>query len=288
MGAPQIWDRSRPKRRGRHTVDSLIADIGDGPLLTAEEERGLGRTIRSSDAPPDRREAAIRELMDRNVRLVLDIAKRCCRRGEDIGDLVSMGAIGLRRAAERYDPERGCRFATMATAWIYRAIQTGRIESGDGHPFVIPSYIYVLRQKASALRDRLKAEGREVSLEESARLTKISGRSRSAAFLGRLDVTSSGGGALDNMPSSRSVAPYRQVDTDERLEVALRFMRRLDGRSQLMLAWYLGIEERPPGVRQTYAAIGRRFDVTKERARQIITRALEDMKQWAREEDACS
>lgn len=94
-----------------------LSEIGASPLLTAEEEVQLARRIAHGD------EAARRQMIESNLRLVVKIARRYTNRGLPLLDLIEEGNIGLMRAVEKFDPERGFRFSTYATWWIRQTIE---------------------------------------------------------------------------------------------------------------------------------------------------------------------
>src|SRR5574343_795028 len=96
-----------------------LTEIGAKPLLTAEEELALARRLRAGDFP------ARQTLIERNLRLVVNIAKHYLNRGIPLLDLVEEGNLGLIHALEKFDPERGFRFSTYATWWIRQSIERG-------------------------------------------------------------------------------------------------------------------------------------------------------------------
>src|SRR5918997_2667188 len=98
-------------REALNPLSRYFGQIGRGRLLTHEEEIDLGRRTREGD------ETARSELIERNLRLVVPIAKKYRRMGLPFGDLIQEGNIGLMRAADKFDPEKGFRFSTYATWW---------------------------------------------------------------------------------------------------------------------------------------------------------------------------
>src|SRR5215207_10813766 len=97
-------------------VVSYLERVGRRKLLAPDEEIELGRRVRAGD------EAARIELTERNLRLVVSVARRYSRRGLPLEDLVQEGNIGLMKAVDRFDPERDYRFSTYATWWIRQAV----------------------------------------------------------------------------------------------------------------------------------------------------------------------
>src|ERR671933_1392151 len=101
-----------------------LRQIGRGRLLTHEEEIDLGRRVREGD------ETARSKLIEKNLRLVIPVAKKYRGMGLPFGDLLQEGNTGLMRAADKFDPEKGFRFSTYATWWIRQAVQRAVADKG--------------------------------------------------------------------------------------------------------------------------------------------------------------
>jgi len=176
----------------------LLADIGDHPLLTATEERELARTYRAgkdTQASPSEiaaGEEARQRLIALNLKLVVSRAKKWFRKLQvfpngtmELEDFIQNGFLGLiEHAVEKYDPERGIRFATYATWWIFHAMQRGLDDIGP--TIRIPVFMLDRRRLLTKAQDQLQQElGREkISAEELARATGFS--ERAVTFVSRL------------------------------------------------------------------------------------------------------
>src|SRR5690606_4247276 len=145
-----------------------LRSINECPLLTADEEKELGRLIIHQNDP------AARERMVRsNLRLVVNIAKHYVNRGLSLPDLIEEGNIGLLRAVEGFDPENGCRFSTYASWWIKQSIKRALINSVQ--PIHIPAYMVEMISKLKyAMRDLEDELGRLPSTEELSLHLKMS------------------------------------------------------------------------------------------------------------------
>ena len=142
-------------------VKTYLKEIGRVPLLTAGQEMALAKAARAGDAD------ARRALSEANLRLVVSVAKRYAGRGLPFLDLIQEGNLGLMKAAEKFEPERGFKFSTYATWWIRQSIT--RAIADQGRTIRIPVHLVesINRVKKTA-GDLLHKNGREPTVEEIA------------------------------------------------------------------------------------------------------------------------
>src|ERR687895_2567562 len=149
-------DRETPNHLARY-----FGQIARGRLLTHEEEIDLGRRARGGD------ETARSKLIEKNLRLVIPVAKKYRGMGLPFGDLIQEGNIGLMRAADKFDPEKGFRFSTYATWWIRQAIQ--RAVADKGRTIRVPVHMGEKIRKMARAYNELSIElKREPTDEEVA------------------------------------------------------------------------------------------------------------------------
>jgi RNA polymerase primary sigma factor len=138
-----------------------FGQIGRGRLLTHEEEIDLGRRVREGD------KTARAKLIEKNLRLVIPVAKKYRGMGLPFGDLIQEGNIGLMRAADKFDPEKGFRFSTYATWWIRQAVQ--RAVADKGRTIRVPVHMGEKIKKMARTYNELSAQlQREPTDEEVA------------------------------------------------------------------------------------------------------------------------
>ena len=142
-------------------VKAYLKEIGQVPLLSAEEEQTLARAARAGDADARRR------LSEANLRLVVSVAKRYAGRGLPFLDLIQEGNLGLMKAAEKFEPDRGFKFSTYATWWIRQSITRAIADQGRiiRIPVHLVEHINRVRKTAGEL---LRKNGREPTAEEIA------------------------------------------------------------------------------------------------------------------------
>jgi RNA polymerase primary sigma factor len=251
----------------------LFAEISAHPLLTPAEEVALAKRIERGDVEAKHR------MVESNLRLVVSIAKRYRGMGLPLLDLVQEGAIGLDRAAEKFDWRRGLKFSTYATWWIRQAIQ--RAISNNARTIRIPVHALERRRKVELAQRQLESElGRRPTREEIAASTGLS-TSSVDEVLATTRITISldqplGPAGSNPVGLGEVVADPRAEDPDALLERAYhrravrRALRGLPDRERLVLERHFGLTGPP----ETLQEIGVDLGLTRERVRQLEVHAL--------------
>src|SRR5215203_2179731 len=154
----------RPGREGEtpELLAKYLSHIGQGSLLTHQEEIDLSKRAKAGD------KRARQRLIEKNLRLVVSVAKKYRGYGLPFEDLIQEGNIGLMKAVEKYDPDRGFRFSTYATWWIRQAVQ--RAVADKGRTIRVPVHMTEKIRKVSRAMSELALEiEREPTEEEVAR-----------------------------------------------------------------------------------------------------------------------
>jgi RNA polymerase primary sigma factor len=249
-------------------LPGYFARIRKGKLLTHEEEVELSRRTKAGDRKARRR------LIEKNLRLVVSVAKRYRGMGLPFEDLIQEGNIGLMKATDRFDPEMGHRFSTYATWWIRQAVQ--RAISDKGRVVRLPVHAGEKARKAARVRNELSARmGREPTDEEVAKSLGWTAREARAAIESLLDVTSLDrpAGSEDDAPklwelvedegaSEMPHAVIREME-DARLREALEGM---PDRERRVLVRRYGLDDRPPA---SLAELAAELGLSRERVRQL-------------------
>jgi RNA polymerase primary sigma factor len=245
-----------------------LGRIGRGRLLTHEEELDLGRWARAGDA-----RARVR-LIEKNLRLVVSVAKRYRGMGLPFDDLIQEGNIGLIKAAERFDPELGNRFSTYAIWWIRQAI--GRAIEDKGRAIRLPTHAQGKARKAARVRNELSARlGGEPADEEVGERLGWTVREVRAVTGLLLEVfsldrpvgaedgsTKLGDFVEDEQASEVPEAVIRDME-NTRLKES---MGEMSARERHILVRRYGLDDREPA---TLAELSDKLGVTRERVRQL-------------------
>jgi RNA polymerase primary sigma factor len=264
------------------STDSLqlfLKDIGKVELLTAAQEVELAKRIERGD------HRAKQEMIEANLRLVVSIAKRYRNQGLPFLDLIQEGTIGLVRAAEKFDYRKGFKFSTYATWWIRQAV--ARALADKARTIRMPVHVVEKLNKIVRSERKLRAElGREPSSFEIAReldlttdeVEQIRRSSQTPVSLekpvGDEDESEFGHFITDeNVP-----LPDEAAETTLRRETLQRILGKLSIRERRVLELRYGLDGQHP---RTLDEVGRTFNVTRERIRQIENQSLKKLRALA-------
>jgi RNA polymerase primary sigma factor len=252
-----------------------VRQIGSGALLTREEERELARRKDKGD------EEAKRRLIESNLRLVMAITRNYTRANVPLLDLIQEGNLGLIRAVEKFDYRLGYKLSTYATWWIRQAIT--RALADQGRTIRLPVHVAdQVRRLLRARRQLAQKLNREPSLDELARETQQSEeRVRELLELVETPVsleTPVGDGESmygDLIEDVHSLAPHEQSADKARGRELAGALEQLNPRMRRVLSLRFGLDGEPP---QTLEEVGSQLGITRERVRQLETRALRELR----------
>jgi RNA polymerase primary sigma factor len=262
-----------------------FGQIGRGRLLTHEEEIDLGRRTREGD------KTARSTLIEKNLRLVIPIAKKYRGMGLPFGDLIQEGNIGLMRAADKFDPEKGFRFSTYATWWIRQAVQ--RAVADKGRTIRVPVHMGEKIKKMARTYNELSAQlQREPTDEEVAerlgwdvdRVKDVKSAIPDATSLNQPLSSDEGSSELgdfveDERESGADGEVVRELETHRLME----YVARLPERQRRVLVRRYGLDGEKPS---TLADLSEELEISRERVRQLqreAERALRDEGEFAQE-----
>src|SRR3990167_802179 len=256
-----------------------LREIGFSPLLSAEEEIKYGRLVLKGD------EVARRKMIESNLRLVVKIARRYYNRGMEFSDLIEEGNLGLLRAVEKYDPERGFRFSTYATWWIRQTIE--RAIMNQSRTIRLP--IHVLRELNACLttsRKLMQDQDREPTYGEIAdALDKSIDHVKEMMELNEhpvsLDLQVShenmqGKSLIEILPDKNAIDPADSFVKDYVHESIEKCLLELNEKQREILYRLFGLGGYE---RQTLEEVGQAVGLTRERVRQIQMNALKTLRE---------
>lgn len=261
-------------------VRMYLKEIGKVPLLTADEEIELAKRMEQGD------EEAKKRLCEANLRLVVSIAKRYVGRGMLFLDLIQEGNLGLIKAVDKFDYRKGFKFSTYATWWIRQAIT--RSIADQARTIRIPVHmVETINKLIRVSRQLLQTYGREpspeeigvemgISVEKVREIQKIAQEPVSLETpIGEEEDSHLG----DFIPDEDVPAPAEAAAFSMLKEQLVEVLDTLTEREQKVLKLRFGLED---GRARTLEEVGREFDVTRERIRQIEAKALRKLRHPSR------
>ena len=261
-------------------VKVYLKEIGSVPLLSAEEEMELAKRTAEGD------EKAKKRLSEANLRLVVSIAKRYLGRGMHFLDLIQEGNLGLIKAVEKFDYSKGFKFSTYATWWIRQAIT--RAIADQARTIRIPVHMVETMNKVKRVSGQLlHNNGQEPTPEEIAQELKISPEKVREIMKASQDPVSletpigeeDDSHLGDFIPDGDAPAPVEEASNTLLKEQLLEVLDTLTPREKKVLQMRFGIGSGKP---KTLEEVGKEFDVTRERIRQIEAKALRKLRHPSR------
>lgn len=258
--------------RESQSLDKYLQEIGKVDLLTPDEEVDLAKRIREGD------QAALEKLTKANLRFVVSVAKQYQNQGLSLGDLINEGNLGLIKAAQRFDETRGFKFISYAVWWIRQSILQALAEQSRivRLPLNRVGSLNKISKTFSELEQKFErepspeelAEVLEVSTNEIVDTMKISGRhvSMDAPF-----VQGEENSLLDVLENDSEETPDSDLMVDSLRKEVQRALSTLTQREADVVTYYFGLN----GAHvMTLEEIGEKFNLTRERVRQIKEKAI--------------
>jgi RNA polymerase primary sigma factor len=264
------------------TTDSLqlfLKDIGRVPLLTAAQEVELAKRIERGD------HVAKQAMVEANLRLVVSIAKRYRNQGLPVLDRIQEGTIGLVRAAEKFDHRKGFKFSTYATWWIRQAV--ARAIADKGRTIRMPVHVVEKLNRILRSERKLRAErGREPTTAEIARDLDMTSdeveqirRSAQVPISLEKPVGDDDESEFGHFLADESAPlPEELAETTHQREALRTILGALSERERRVLELRYGLDGQQP---RTLDEVGRAFNVTRERIRQIEHQGLKKLRALA-------
>lgn len=267
-------------------IKLYLKDIKNIPLLTAEEELDIAKKIKKGNKP------ARAKMIRSNLRLVINIAKRYSYLGVPMMDLIEEGNLGLMKAVEKYNPVRGYRFSTYAAWWIRQYIT--RAIANQGKTIRVPVYMV-----ESALRFKKVSEQLQLELKRRPALGEIARRMKlSLKKVRRLDKMAAKISSLNAPIGEEGTAQFMDLIEDENISTAAdelvdflkkekvdELLKQMSPRERKILTLRFGLKE---GVTHTLGYAAKKFNITRERVRQIEFAAMKKLRFYLKQQELSS
>ncbi len=258
------------------SVKMYLKDIGQVPLLQSDEEKELAQRMSEGDV------AAKNRLSEANLRLVVSIAKRYVGRGMQFLDLIQEGNLGLMKAVEKFDYTKGFKFSTYATWWIKQSIT--RAIADQARTIRIPVHmVETINKTGRVSRQLLQTLGREPTTAEIAekmgiteeKVIEIQKIAQDPVSLEKPIGEEEDSHLGDFIEDNTSASPAEKAETRMLKEHLLEVLSTLTPRENEVIRKRYGLDDSRP---KTLEEVGREFNVTRERIRQIEAKALRKLR----------
>ena len=261
--------------RSLDTIKIYLKEISAIPLLTSEEEVKLAKKVWKKDP------VARQKMIEANLRLVVSIAKRHMNRGLPFLDLIEEGNIGLIKAVERFQYQKGFKFSTYASWWIRQAIERSLIN--QTRTIRLPIHVdEKINRFVKVLREQVQAKGREPSMDEMAsvmdtsveKIKEVMQVVRSTQSLDMPIGEKQENSLKDVIEDTSILSPSDIVEGIKRHEMIASWLEKLTENEKNVVILRFGLEDGEP---KTLEKIGEEFGVTRERIRQIESSAIKKL-----------
>ena len=270
------------------SVKIYLQQIGKYPLLTKGEEREIAKSIKETN-----NDHARKKLINANLRLVVSIAKKYVGRGLSFLDLIQEGNVGLIRATEKFDYEKGYKFSTYATWWIQQSIT--RAIADKSRMIRLPMHLIDTLTKIKKTSTMLVTKlGRTPTKQELAdamgislkKLTEINKSTQTTISIDNPTNQKEDANKIIDYIIDGSLNTPDAMVTDENLQFdTTKMLETLSQKERDVLILRYGLDS---GEKQTLEEVSNRFNVSRERIRQIENRALSKLKKLAKQKDISS
>ncbi|CAM2998887.1 MULTISPECIES: RNA polymerase sigma factor RpoS [Vibrio] len=275
--AEEVREEFDASTKSLDATQMYLSEIGFSPLLTAEEEVLYARRALRGD------EAARRRMIESNLRLVVKISRRYSNRGLALLDLIEEGNLGLIRAVEKFDPERGFRFSTYATWWIRQTIERALMNQTRTIrlPIHVVKELNIYLRTARELSQKLDHEptAEEIASELDKPVDDVSKMLRLNERISSVDTPIGGDGdkaLLDIIPDINNSDPEVSTQDDDIRDSLIAWLEELNPKQKEVLARRFGLLGYEPS---TLEEVGREINLTRERVRQIQVEGLRRLRE---------